>query len=190
MRAFPRFLNAKCIGRWLLLICACSAPVALAESMVQNEPAVTPDALVVETVQPTSDTKTQVTASKPVAEPVRISDVSNWLVVLVTLLGIIVMIFALGWIIRRMGGLRAMGVRDMKVVAALPVGNRERVAVVQVQGKQFLLGITPQQITHLHTFEDIAMPEPSDAGNFLATFQGVMGNKNKTDNASRPEHEA
>lgn len=123
-------------------------------------------------------------------KPVRVSDVSNWAVVLVSLLGIIFMIFALGWIVRRMGGLRAMGVRDMKVVAALPVGNRERVAVVQVQGKQFLLGITTQQITHLHTFDAPAVEDTPESRDFLATFKGVMGNKHNASQTPQSEHEA
>ncbi len=38
----------------------------------------------------------------------------------------------------------------VKLVANLAVGTKERVVIVEVQGEQFMLGVTPSQINLLH----------------------------------------
>lgn len=92
------------------------------------------------------------TSSSDYTSP-RISTGQDWAMVIFTFLGIILFILALGWAAKRFGGLSAMGVRDMKVVAALPLGSREKVAIIDVKGQQILIGITPQNINHIHTFD-------------------------------------
>ncbi|MDX1453291.1 MAG: flagellar biosynthetic protein FliO [Oleiphilaceae bacterium] len=127
----------------------------------------------VQTERPISN-EVRTDATEPRAQ-VKVTEVSSWYTVALSLIGIVVLIFAFGWAARRMGGLRAMGIRDMKVIAALPVGTREKVALVQVQGKQFLLGITAHQITHLHTFDEVASESPNPSKDFMSTLQGVIG---------------
>ncbi len=134
-------------------------------------------------------------ASAPAKEPfaerkvATVATATDWSVVALTLVGILGLIFLLGWAVRRMGGLRAMGVRDMKVVAALPLGTRERVAVVQVQGKRFLLGVTAQQITHLHTFDEEHASEDDSEQAFMQTLKGVLG-KQHTPPTPQSTHES
>lgn len=101
---------------------------------------------------------------------------SEWPFVVLSLVAIVALILALGWAARRMGGLGAMGVRDMKVLSAIPVGNREKVALIDVAGTQLLVGITSHNINHLHTFdkavvETKAAPKASD---FSRTLQSML----------------
>lgn len=106
-----------------------------------------------------------VAASSGYAEPVAekmvassVSSFSNWPVVLFVLIGMIGFIFALGWFVKRFGGSHFTGNRDMKVVSSIALGARERIALVDIKGQQFLIGVTSQQITHLHSFDEAVIP--------------------------------
>lgn len=104
-----------------------------------------------------------------------VADSATWALVGLSLLGIIALIFVLGWLARRMTSGRFSAQRQMKVISVLPLGARERVALIDVGGQQFLLGITTQSINYLHRFEsplvpDEAMPE----GDFVMKLKGLM----------------
>lgn len=104
---------------------------------------------------------------------------TSWPVVILALLGIIGFIFLLAWGAKRFGGLSAMGIRDMKVVAAMPVGTRERVAIIDVKGQQFLIGITAQNINHLHSFpEPVITNDEKRPGEFAEKLAKLMNAKN------------
>ncbi|MBM7456571.1 flagellar protein FliO/FliZ [Oceanisphaera litoralis] len=63
---------------------------------------------------------------------------------------VIGMILVLGWLLRRLrGGALLGGSRQLKIVATLALGQRERLLVVQVGEEQRLLGVTAQQISDL-----------------------------------------
>ncbi|ART83384.1 flagellar biosynthetic protein FliO [Oceanisphaera profunda] len=67
---------------------------------------------------------------------------------------VIGVILVLGWILRRLRGAALLGgSRQMKIVASLALGQRERAIVVQVGEEQWLLGVTAQQISHLGKLE-------------------------------------
>lgn len=74
-----------------------------------------------------------------------------WFVVIVCLIPVAL------WLLKRtpMGGAAASGV--MRTVAALPLSASQRIVTVEVgQGEQrrwLVLGVTPQNITTLHTME-------------------------------------
>ena len=121
---------------------------------------------------------------KEIANPNLGTD-SEWPFVVFTLVAIIGLILGLAWLAKRFGGLNAMGMRDMKVVSAIPVGAREKVALLDVGGTQILIGITSQNINHLHTFEtaviDTAANEkPSD---FALKLQALIGDKRESKHA-------
>lgn len=72
-----------------------------------------------------------------------------WLLVIVTL------ILLLGWLARRVSAFGQAGsFGRMKVLSMLPLGNRERLVLVQVGRQRLLLGVTPASVNTLHTFED------------------------------------
>jgi flagellar protein FliO/FliZ len=70
-----------------------------------------------------------------------------WLLVVVSL------ILLLAWIARRIGGIQLQNAGAIKVLSMLPVGNKERIALVQVGDQQFLIGIAPGRVNTLHVFE-------------------------------------
>lgn len=86
---------------------------------------------------------------------------------------VIALIFAIGWSVRRVSGVNAGPSRHLKMIAAIPVGARERIAVIEVGERQILVGITSQQITRL-----MELPEPLDVsrvdGEFARNLQSLL----------------
>ena len=90
------------------------------------------------------------------------------------------LILALAWFVKRFGGMSFSGNREMKVVTSIPLGARERIALIDIKGQQFLLGVTTQQISHLHTFNDAVIPldvnkKTPNQTDFVAKLQSVLG---------------
>lgn len=63
------------------------------------------------------------------------------------------LILLLAWLVRQVNGVPAGG-RGMKVLAALPLGQRERAVLVQVGERQMLLGVAPGRVSLLVEFEE------------------------------------
>lgn len=120
--------------------------------------------------------------AEPASQRAELSQSGAVLGVVATLLGIVALIVVLAWLAKRMGGLRMMGVKDMQVISAMPVGAREKVAVIDVKGTQLLIGITPHHISHLHTF-DAPVLDHAKAGkdsDFANKLQSILQQKNNT----------
>ena len=117
-----------------------------------------------------------------------ISTFTNWPIILLVLVGMIGFIFSLAWFVKRFGGMNFSGNREMKVVTSIALGTRERIALIDIKGKQFLIGVTTQQINHLHTFDDAVIPMNDKPNNikqsdFVTKFQAIL-NSGKMDNSS------
>ena len=74
--------------------------------------------------------------------------------VLAGLAFVLALVFGCGWLVKRFSGMPSARSGAIKVVSVLPIGSRERLALVEVGGQQLLLGVTAQQITTLHTFDE------------------------------------
>lgn len=80
---------------------------------------------------------------------------------LFSLILVVALILALGWLARRMPGIaRGGNANGLRVVATLPIGQRERLMVVEVGDTQLLIGAGPGGIHTLHTL-DQPLPESS-----------------------------
>ncbi|MDX9687286.1 flagellar biosynthetic protein FliO [Halopseudomonas formosensis] len=77
------------------------------------------------------------------------------------LLVVVGLIFLLGYLMRRVGPLAPQGGQHIRVISLYPLGPRDRLALVEVGGRQLLLGISPGRITTLHVLEE---PVTDDAG--------------------------
>lgn len=127
------------------------------------------------------------TATKEAAPGTRINSSTHLASVAVGLVFIVGLILALGWFLRRFnqGGLFQNSA--IKIIASLPLGTRERLAVVDVGGQQLLLGITATQITTLHVFNEpiIAPGENSPvASDFGKKLMAILQQKNNRDAAA------
>jgi flagellar protein FliO/FliZ len=74
--------------------------------------------------------------------------------VLAGLAFVLALVFGCGWLVTRLGGMQSARSGAIKVVSVQPVGSRERLALVEVGGQQLLLGVTAQQVSLLHTFDE------------------------------------
>jgi flagellar protein FliO/FliZ len=70
--------------------------------------------------------------------------------IFLSLLLVIAIIFALAYVMRRFNVTQA-GNGQMKVVASMVAGTKERLMVVEVGEEQYLLGVTSHSINHLAT---------------------------------------
>ena len=70
------------------------------------------------------------------------------------LAAIVALIFAMSWLVRRFSQGAFAGNQHLKIIAALPLGTRERLLMVDAAGQTILLGVTATQITALHVFDE------------------------------------
>ena len=75
--------------------------------------------------------------------------------VLVSLVVVVAAVLVCGWLYRRTQGLRGgPGGEVFRVLASQALGPRERVVVVEIGGKQLVLGMTASQVNTLHVFDE------------------------------------
>jgi flagellar protein FliO/FliZ len=65
---------------------------------------------------------------------------------------VVLLIIGLGFFLKRLNP-NIGNNNDFKVIRSLPLGTKERLLIVEVDGKQLLLGVTPQNINYLHQLE-------------------------------------
>jgi len=73
--------------------------------------------------------------------------------IITSLIFVVAIIFAGAWFFRRYGRFSGLLNEDLKVVAGLSVGQREKVIVLQTGETQLLLGVSPGRIQTLHVFD-------------------------------------
>ncbi len=98
---------------------------------------------------------TTATAVSTVEKESAMSTLANMLGGLILVL---ILIFALAYIVRRFN-LVPTSNNVLKVVAATSLGQREKVVLVQVGDQQYLLGVTPQQINLIDKLETVVNTE-------------------------------
>ncbi len=96
-----------------------------------------------------------------------------------SLLLVVLAILVLAWLMRRLQGLGAEG-GLIQILAARPLGARERLLLVQVGRDQILIAISPAGVQHLHTLSQPVEPPappspPGDFSTWLARFKKGEG---------------
>ena len=80
----------------------------------------------------------------------------------VALLLVLALIIGLSWLLKRMPGGGFRQAEGLRVVASIPLGARERAAVIEVGGQQLLLGIGAGGVRTLHVLAGpLPTPEPA-----------------------------
>ena len=74
---------------------------------------------------------------------------------------VILLIFVLAWIVKKLNiGTPAIG-QGIKVVSSIPVSSQARVCLIRIGDKDILLGVTNQQVNLIHTFDESPLPPES-----------------------------
>lgn len=90
-------------------------------------------------------------AQNEVLSPVNPANIIQMLFALCLVLGLIA---ALAWLVKRFGLIQAPSSLSMRVLSSLSLSGKERVVLVEVGEQQFLLGVSPGQVSRLHTFDE------------------------------------
>lgn len=80
----------------------------------------------------------------------KVGSSSHLFTVTLGLMVIIGLIFALSWFVKRFTQGAFAGNAHIKMLAAMPLGTRERLVLVETGGQQLLLGVTANSINTLH----------------------------------------
>jgi len=126
--------------------------------------------------------------------PQNLSNPTSIVSIFLSLLLVIGVVFMLAFLMRRFNVTQS-GTSDLKVVASMMAGTKERVLVIEVAGEQHLLGITAHNINHLATLSTLIDNSTASSGNDkfkdkLALFMAgkinpAMAQNDKTNNTQR-----
>ena len=70
------------------------------------------------------------------------------------LIFILLLIFSLAWFMRKIGYSNISGQGQLKLLATMNLGQKEKIALIQVGKQQLLVGITANQINTLHVLDE------------------------------------
>ena len=90
-------------------------------------------------------------------------------------------ILVVGWLYARAQGLRGSSGNAISVVASRSLGAKERILVVDVGGKQLVLGMTANQIQTLHVLDEPILDEKAatQGGLFADRFRAALRSAGK-----------
>ena len=97
------------------------------------------------------------------------------------LTGVLLLIFAAAWFLRRIQQGQGNGRGHLKIVSVLPLSTKERIVLLQAGEEQVLMGISSAGIQHLHTLKEPIRPEQLTEGeqqpltDFASQLRNVMG---------------
>ncbi len=92
----------------------------------------------------------EINSQLPTVDPVS----SSYLIKLtLALVFILLLIFGLAWMMKKMQLTQHSQNGLINIVSAISVGQRDRIALIQVGDEQILLGLTPGRIEKLHTLK-------------------------------------
>lgn len=111
------------------------------------------------------------TARTLTESPVSAMSVLQTLLGLVLVLGCIVLV---AWLLKRSNSFHTAASGQLRVISGLPLGTRERAVLVQVGDKQLLLGVTPQQVSLLHTLDTPLNTTQPAQGDFATKLRQLM----------------
>jgi len=87
---------------------------------------------------------------------------------------VLALIFGSAWLVRRVNGVRGVNNSAMRIVSVLAVGQRERILLLEVGGRQVLIGVTAHNIRTLHVFDEPVVTGSVKADSDFAAKLQVM----------------
>lgn len=83
--------------------------------------------------------------------------------VVLSLAGIVALIVLAGWLSRRVQARGRPGGRRLRCVESMALGARERVLLLEADGKRLLLGVGARGVHTLHVYDGDAPPPDAEA---------------------------
>ena len=112
------------------------------------------------------------------AASAELSPVSTLLQTVLAMALVLAVILGLAWLARRVNPMALAGnPASLRVVSGVMVGQRERVVVVEVQGKWLVLGVAAQSVNLLCTLdkpEDLPADAPIARGAFADKLRSLL----------------
>ncbi len=93
-------------------------------------------------------------AAEPVKSAVEAVSVSQIINLLAGLALVLLVFFAVVFLLKRVSGFHGMNKGHMKMVDTMHLGTKERLLIVRVNNEYLLLGLSPQGIHPLHVLGD------------------------------------
>jgi flagellar protein FliO/FliZ len=122
----------------------------------------------------------QLLARAPAASVPDINVTGELLRVMLSLGAIVALIFAAGWLTRRLQSRQVGGGRRLRCIETMAISTRERVMLIEADGKRLLVGVGAGGIRALHVYEGTvpvdATPAPAPVPPF-AELLGRLGRK-------------
>jgi flagellar protein FliO/FliZ len=85
---------------------------------------------------------------------------SSLLQMFLALIGILALLFACLWVLKKLTAQRGAAAGLLRVVAATAVGTRERVVIVEIGSTWLVLGVAPGHVSALAEIPRQPVPEP------------------------------
>lgn len=74
------------------------------------------------------------------------------------------LVMAMGWVMKRLAGRGLAGGSTLRVVAAAAIGQRERVAVIEIGDTWLVVGVAPGCVSALHSMQRGELQPPAAPG--------------------------
>ena len=123
----------------------------------------------------------EISSQIPAVDPVS----SSYLLKLsISLVFILLLIFGLAWMMKKMQLTQHSQNGLIKIVSAISVGQRDRIALIQVGDEQVLVGLTPGRIEKLHTLKSALKTDLKEVDNqsFGDKFNQLLKRDNNSSN--------
>lgn len=95
---------------------------------------------------------------------------------------VIAAIMLCGWLYSRGQNLRVRGGGIINIVANQPLGPKERILLIEVAGKQLIVGVTASQVSKLHVFDGPVLHQPlrpQAGGSFGDRMKSILRSERK-----------
>jgi flagellar protein FliO/FliZ len=117
-------------------------------------------------------------------------DSSHFVESILSLILVLGVIFGAAWLLKKFKGVEVAGKKQLKIVESISLGSKEKIAVIRC-GEQFmLLGITPNQISHLAELTDYKeddTPNPVSFKSLLDKATSKQSQHSEQQNSSEPK---
>lgn len=87
---------------------------------------------------------------------------------------VVALLLALAWALRRLNRLQPPGAGGLRLIGGISVGARERVLLVEAEGRRLLVGVSPGGLRTLLVLEGPAPADAKGPGSGVAGLHGVL----------------